>query len=85
MENFLIIIDCQSQPDKLRRLARDLNAYLQMTLGSFIWRRVNLLGSLVIRGLNFSSLLRGNFLAFLAELDLARMRNRRPRPFQCTY
>lgn len=42
-------------------------------------------GLALVRGLNFSSLVRGTFLALLAGLDLARMRYRKASPSNCVY
>ena len=42
-------------------------------------------GLAIVRGLNFTALLDGNFLAFLAGLNLARMRYRRASPYECVY
>ena len=51
-----------------------------------MWKRASLLVRLVVvEGLNFTSPLYGNFLALLAELDLARTRYRRARPPKCVY
>ena len=38
-----------------------------------------------MRGLNFTSLLHGNFLAFLAELDIARLRYKKASSSDCVY
>ena len=46
---------------------------------------VLLVGLAIVRGLNFTALLDGNFLAFLAGLNLARMRYRRASPYECVY
>ena len=44
-----------------------------------------LVGLVLVRGLDFISLLHGNFLALIAGLDLARMRYRRASPCECIY
>ena len=52
----------------------------------FIWRRASCLGRATqVRGLDFTSLLDGIFLALLAGMDLARSRNRRASPSEYVY
>ena len=57
------------------------------TLRMFMWRRPRALGRAtpLLRGLNFTSLLHGSFLALLVGLDPARLCYKRVSPSECVY